>query len=110
MREGDEPAARSSVHAALRTVTALLRRIRFVRAAAAARITVGRRIVEITAVVLTDLERVKPNLVSQLDLVEHVAHALDKAHRRAAAQVGRRGDEVVDSELHHGPVVLAVVS
>ena len=62
--------------AALRTVTALPRRIRLVRAAAAAEDHRRRGIVVLLAVVLADAEGVQAHLVGELDLLEQVLHPL----------------------------------
>ena len=57
----------------LRTVTALVSRMRLVRSAAAARTTAGRGDGEVGAVVLADAEDVEADLVGELDLLDEVA-------------------------------------
>ena len=59
----------------LMTLTALVSRIRFVRAAAAARTTAGAETAKSGPVVLADAEDVEAELVGELDLLEQVARA-----------------------------------
>ena len=67
--------------AALRTVTAVVRRMFLVRAAAAARMIGGRGVEVFGAVMFADAEDVEADLVGEFDLFEEMGDAL------------RRGDE-----------------
>ena len=58
------------------TLTALVRRMRFVRARRGGEHDRGRGDDEVRPVVLADAEDVEPDLVGQLDLLEQVAHPL----------------------------------
>ena len=72
----------------LSTVTALVSRMRSVRAATAASTTAGRRDREVGAVVLADAEHVEADLVGQLDLLQQVAHPLLGRDRRSRRRIG----------------------
>ena len=78
------------------TETALVSRMRDVRAAAAARMTAGAETVNSWPVVLADAEHVEPDLVGQLDLLEQVLHPLLDGERRIGQLTER-----VDAEFHH---------
>ena len=86
--------------AALRTVTALESRMRFVRAAAAARMTVGAESRKSRAVVLADAEDVEPDLIRELDFVDEVAERRRRSGRTArfVAESGR--GKTIDADLH----------
>ena len=69
-------------------MTALVSRIRSVRAAAAAEHDGGRRDREVGPVVLADAEHVEADLVGELDLLDQVAQPLGGADRAARRRVG----------------------
>jgi len=78
------------------TLTALVRRMRVVRVAAAARTTAG-------AETVNSRRWCSPrpsHLVRELDLVEKTPHALVGADGSPAFGIGRRLSEAVDPELH----------
>ena len=81
-------------------MTALVRRIRSVRAAAAAEHDGRRRDDEVRAVMLADAEDVEPDLVGQLDLLDQVAQPLLGADHVPGPRVGRQLREGVDPDLH----------
>ena len=81
-------------------MTALVSRIRVVRAAAAGEHDGRRRDGEVGPVVLADAEDVEPDLVGELDLLEQVAEPLRGRDRPARPRVGRELREGVDAELH----------
>ena len=66
----------------LSTVTALVRRMRFVRAAAGGEHDGGRRDGVVGPVVLADAEHVEPDLVGELDLLDQLAQAALRARCR----------------------------
>src|SRR5438445_11698451 len=69
--------------AALSTVTALVRRIRRVRAAAGSEEHRWSRVEVLLAVMFSDPEGVKPDAFRVLDLLDQVTHALGRADRDA---------------------------
>ena len=78
----------------LSTVTALVSRMRSVRAAPAASTTTGRADRVVVAMVLADAEDVQPDAVGQLDLLDQLREPALRCDARA--QVAER----VDAELH----------
>ena len=84
--------------AALRTVTALVSRMCSVRAAAAPRMTVGAESEELAAVMLADPERIEPEPIGVLDLLDQVAETVGCADRKAV--LGKRCGEAVDANFH----------
>ena len=84
----------------LSTVTALVSRMRFVRAPRRAEHDRGRRDGEVRPVVLADAEDVEPDLVGELDLLHQIAQPL----RRVGAGTELR--ERVDPDLHAGALYL----
>ena len=78
----------------LSTVTALVRRMRSVRAAAAAEHDRRRRDGEVGPVVLADAEDVEPDLVGELDLLDQVAQPLRGADRLPAGGSGSSSAKV----------------
>ena len=68
---------------ALSTAIALVRRLRRVRAAAAARITRGADVEELAFVVFANAENIQADLVHLLDALEQLAHAIDGTCRGA---------------------------
>ena len=81
------------------TLTALVRRIRSVREAAAAEHDGRRRDGEVGPVVLADAEHIEADLVGELDLLDQIADALLRADD-GAGRVRRALSEGVDAEFH----------
>ncbi len=81
-------------------MTALVRRIRFVRVAAAASTTAGDEMTKSGAVMLADPEDVETDLVRQLDLLDQVGQSLLDADRAAVARILGDLAEGVDADLH----------
>jgi hypothetical protein len=69
---------------ALSTATALVRRMRRMRAAAATRITGGADVEQLAFVVFANAENIQADLVRLLDALEQLAHAIDATCRGAA--------------------------
>ena len=83
-----------------RTVTALVRRIRFVRAAARREDDRrGRRDV-LGPVVLTDAEDIEPDLIGELDFFQEVVEALPSRAVRAVCRCGRGFYEREKADFH----------
>ena len=73
---------------ALRTVTALFRRIRF-RARISGREDDSRSgVEELAAMMLANTKRIDADLVGTLHLLQEISHALDGTHRQTGGRIG----------------------